>query len=80
MTSGITKIHPRRITAPALVITGEASLDKVVPVDVTTRYLKDLQSAQHVVLEHTGHIGLVTRPEAFAGVLERFVDAVRLSA
>ncbi len=71
---------PRGITAPALVITGEASLDKVVPVDVTTRYLNDLKSAQHVVLEHTGHIGLVTRPDAFANVLERFVDAVRLSA
>jgi pimeloyl-ACP methyl ester carboxylesterase len=67
---------PKQITAPALVVTGEPGLDKIVPVEVTRRYLNDLQSAQHVVLEHTGHIGLVTRPDAFAGVLERFVDAV----
>lgn len=69
-----------RIVTPALIVTGEPGLDKVVPVDVTRRYLDDLPSAHHVVLEHTGHIGLVTRPDAFAGVLERFVDAVRLSA
>ena len=35
---------------------------------------------EHVVLKRTGHIGVVTRPDAFAGVLERFVDGVRLSA
>jgi hypothetical protein len=39
-----------------------------------------LKSAQHVVLAHTGHIGLVTRPDAFADVLERFVNGVRLPA
>lgn len=71
---------PASIAAPALIVTGEPALDKIVPVEVTERYKKDLQSAQHVVLEHTGHIGLVTRPDAFAGVVERFVDAVRLSA
>lgn len=71
---------PGHILAPALVVTGEAGLDKVVPVEVTRRYLNELRSAQHVVLENTGHIGLVTKPDAFARVLERFVDAVRLSA
>jgi pimeloyl-ACP methyl ester carboxylesterase len=71
---------PRRIAAPALVVTGEPGLDRVVPVEVTKRYLDDLRSAEHVVLEQTGHLGLVTRPDAFARVLERFVNAVRLSA
>jgi pimeloyl-ACP methyl ester carboxylesterase len=52
----------------------------VVPVEVSRRYLDDLEKAEHVVLKRTGHIGLVTRPEAFAGVLERFVNGVRLSA
>jgi pimeloyl-ACP methyl ester carboxylesterase len=65
---------------PALIVTGEPVLDKVVPVDVTRRYLDDFARAEHVVLERTGHNGLITRPDAFAGVLERFVDGVRLSA
>jgi len=71
---------PRQVTAPALVVTGEPDLDRVVPVEVSRRYLDDFETAQHVVLKRTGHIGLVTRPEAFAGVLERFVNGVRLSA
>lgn len=71
---------PHRIQAPALVVTGEPGLDRVVPVEVSQRYLTDLPSVEHVVLEHTGHIGLVTRPEAFAGVLERFVNAARFCA
>jgi pimeloyl-ACP methyl ester carboxylesterase len=70
----------RRVKAPALVVTGEPGLDRVVPVDVSRRYLNELEKAEHVVLTGTGHIGLVTRPEAFAGVLERFVNGVRLSA
>jgi len=71
---------PRRVKAPALVVTGEPGLDRVVPVDVSRRYLDDLGRAEHVVLPRTGHLGVVTRPEAFAGVLERFMDGVRLSA
>jgi len=71
---------PRRIKAPALIVTGEPGLDKVVPVDESRRYLDDLRSAAHVVLKRTGHIGMVTRPEAFADVLERFVSGARISA
>lgn len=70
----------RHIDAPALIVTGEPELDRVVPVDVTRRYLDELHSAKHVVLKHTGHNGLVTRPDEFADVLGRFVDDVRLSA
>jgi pimeloyl-ACP methyl ester carboxylesterase len=71
---------PRRVKAPALLVSGEPGLDRVVPVDVSRRYLADLDRAEHVVLKRTGHLGVVTRPEAFAGVLERFMDGVRLSA
>ena len=71
---------PRRVKAPALVVTGEPGLDRVVPVDVSRRYLADLDKAEHVILKRTGHLGVVTRPQAFAGVLERFMDGVRLSA
>jgi pimeloyl-ACP methyl ester carboxylesterase len=68
------------VKAPALVVTGEPGLDRVVPVDVTRRYLDDLRTVRYEVLPHTGHIGLVTRPDAFADTLGRFVDDVRLSA
>ena len=68
------------VDAPTLVLTGEPDLDKVVPVDVTRRYLNDFAGAEHVVLERTGHNGLVTRPDAFAGVLERFVNGARIPA
>jgi 3-oxoadipate enol-lactonase len=68
------------INAPALIVTGEPELDRVVPVDVTRRYLDEFPSAKHVVLKRTGHNGLVTRPDEFADVLTRFVDGVRLSA
>ena len=68
------------VNTPTLLVTGEPELDKVVPVDVSRRYLDDFAGAEHVVLERTGHNGLVTRPDAFAGVLERFVNGSRLSA
>lgn len=71
---------PRTIRARALVMTGEPGLDQVVPVAVTEQYMSELQSAQRVVLERTGHIGLVTRPDTFAEILGRFVDHARIPA
>ena len=70
------------VKAPVLLVTGEPALDRVLPVDVTRRYLDDIDSVQHVVLEHTGHLGSVTRPFEFADVVRSFVenDGVRLSA
>lgn len=70
----------QRVTAPVLIVTGEPGLDRIVPVDITRRYLSEFKSAEHIVLEHTGHLGLVTRPDAFAGALEHFVNATRVSA
>lgn len=66
--------------SPTLIVTGEPELDRVVPVNVTRRYLDDYAGASYVVLERTGHNGLVTRPDAFASVLERFVNGARLPA
>ena len=68
------------VKAPALLVTGEPDLDKVVPVDVTRRYLEELDGAEHVILKRTGHNGLVTRPDDFAYLLGRFVDGVRRCA
>jgi 3-oxoadipate enol-lactonase len=71
---------PRRVTAPALLVTGEPGLDRVLPVDVSRRYLDDLDKAEYVMLKNTGHMGILTKPDAFAGVLERFMDGARISA
>jgi pimeloyl-ACP methyl ester carboxylesterase len=68
----------RRVTAPALLITGEPDLDRVVPVHDTLRYLELLPRAEAVRLPRTGHLGLVTRPEEFAGMVYDF--AVRCGA
>ena len=62
----------RRVTMPVLLVTGEPGLDAVVPPAATLGYLDLLPQARHVVLERTGHIGLVTRPDAFARIVGDF--------
>jgi pimeloyl-ACP methyl ester carboxylesterase len=64
----------RRIAAPTLLITGEPSLDRVVPVSSSVEYLELIPGTRHVVLERTGHIGLVSKPERFASVVSEFVN------
>jgi len=61
-----------RITAPALVVTGERQLDHVVPVEGASAYARLIPNARAVVIERTGHIGSITRPEAFASVIRTF--------
>jgi pimeloyl-ACP methyl ester carboxylesterase len=63
-----------RITAPTLVITGEPALDRVVPVEGTTAYLRLIRGAQLQCLARTGHLGSVTRPEAFHAAVKAFLD------
>jgi pimeloyl-ACP methyl ester carboxylesterase len=62
-----------RIAAPTLVITGERHLDHVVPVDGSSEYLRLIPNARAAVLERTGHLGSITRPEAFAEIVRAFV-------
>ena len=66
-----------RITAPALVITGEPQLDRVVPIESTRRYANLIRRAKYVMIERTGHNGLITRPRYFAEILSAFVNANR---
>jgi pimeloyl-ACP methyl ester carboxylesterase len=61
------------LDVPTLVITGEPQLDRVVAVASTLEYLNVLPNAAHVVLPRTGHIGLVTKPQAFATLVGEFV-------
>jgi pimeloyl-ACP methyl ester carboxylesterase len=63
----------RRITVPTLVITGESSLDRVVPVSSSLEYLQLIRGARHAVLPATGHVGFLMKPEAFAQLVGEFV-------
>lgn len=63
------------VNAPTLVITGEDELDRVVPVRITRNYAAMIAGARHEVVEGTGHIGLLTRPERYAALVSEFVYA-----
>jgi 3-oxoadipate enol-lactonase len=59
-------------SVPALVITGDAALDRVVPVRATHEYLRWLPHARVVTVAGTGHLGFITKPDVFAGILAPF--------
>ena len=63
-----------RLTQPTQVITGESSLDRVVPVCATREYAQLLSHASVVTIPRTGHLGLVTRPGEFAGLVAAFAE------
>ena len=70
-----------RVTAPTLIITGEPSLDRIVPVnDVdgvggTLEYGRRIPGARIMQLDRTGHLGCITRPREFAAAIGTFLDA-----
>jgi pimeloyl-ACP methyl ester carboxylesterase len=70
---GLASVH-----VPVLVVTGEAALDLVVPAALTAEYRRIWPHATAVTLERTGHLGLVTRPADFAGIIARFADEAGL--
>jgi pimeloyl-ACP methyl ester carboxylesterase len=63
----------RTITAPTLIITGEPGRDRVVPVEDTRRMATRIAGARCEVLPRTGHVGLETRPAAYAELIHRFL-------
>ena len=63
----------RTIRTPTLLITGEAHLDRVVPVSSTLAYLELICGARHSVLTGTGHVGYVSKPHEFARLVGEFV-------
>jgi len=69
-----------RISAPTLVVTGEPGLDHVVPVEGSSEYTRRIRNARAVVLDRTGHLGSVTRPDAFCEVVRAFVEGHRHAA
>jgi 3-oxoadipate enol-lactonase len=62
-----------RVEVPTLIVTGEAALDRVMPVRRTREYLDIWPAARTATLEQTGHLGLITRPEEFTRVVAPFV-------
>lgn len=63
----------RRIAAPTLVVTGDESLDLVVPVASTREYLQLIPGAQYVCMDCTGHLGMLTQPDRFASIVKEFL-------
>jgi pimeloyl-ACP methyl ester carboxylesterase len=80
MTGVDTTADCAHITAPTLVITGEAALDRVVPVAGSTEYGTLIRNARVAVLERTGHLGSITRPDAFAALVRDFIEGQRHAA
>jgi pimeloyl-ACP methyl ester carboxylesterase len=62
------------VRCPVLVVTGEAGLDRVVPVSLTREYHRIWPHASEAVLQRTGHLGLITRPNEFARLVVSFAD------
>jgi pimeloyl-ACP methyl ester carboxylesterase len=61
------------IKCPVLVMTGDDDLDRVVPPRSTREYLQLLPQARLTTLARTGHLGLITRPAAFAAAITTFI-------
>jgi len=62
------------IAAPTLIVTGESGLDRTVLPELSRRYCALIPHAEVKTLERTGHLGTVTRSEAFAALVSAFVD------
>jgi 3-oxoadipate enol-lactonase len=65
-----------RVVAPTLVVTGEPRLDHVVPADGSADYARLIPGAHRAVIERTGHLGSITRPEVFAAIVRGFSDSL----
>lgn len=74
--------HDRRadaaaVSRPTLIVHGESRLDHVVPPEGSSEYVRLIPGARSVELEQTGHLGTITRPDAFARVIRQFVESTR---
>ena len=69
-----------RIVAPTLVVTGERTLDHVVPVEGSSEYLRLIPGSRAAVLDRTGHLGTITRPDIFAVLVRAFAGGRRHAA
>ena len=63
-----------QLRLPTLIVTGEASLDRVVPVSLTREYARMWPHARVTEMPRTGHLGSITRPDAFAALVVPFAE------
>jgi pimeloyl-ACP methyl ester carboxylesterase len=63
------------VKVPTMIITGEESLERVVSPRMTREYLAIWPHARVETLARTGHLGLITRPDAFATLVSGFASA-----
>ena len=63
-----------RITCPTLIVHGEPALDFVVDANETANYSHLIKDAQVAIIEETGHLGSITKPQQFASVVRNFLD------
>lgn len=61
------------VTAPTLVVQGEDALDHVTGSGGTDEYVRLIRDARHARMHETGHLGSVTRPDACADIIHRFI-------
>jgi len=66
------------VRVPALVLTGEEGLDRVVPVPRTREYLRLWPHASSNVVPRTGHLAPVIKPDAFAALVASFAETNRV--
>jgi pimeloyl-ACP methyl ester carboxylesterase len=62
------------VHVPTLIVTGEAALDRVVPVARTYEYLRIWPHAEAATIARTGHLGVITRPVEFARIVTAFAE------
>lgn len=82
LTSGLASTGPggridselARVKVPTLIVTGEESLEQVVPPRLSRQYAAIWPHARVETLARTGHLGMITRPREFAALISRFVN------
>lgn len=65
-----------QLRIPALIITGEAGLDRVVPVSLTRDYLRLWPQARAASIARAGHLGPITKPDEFADLVAQFAESI----
>jgi len=63
----------RRVSAPTLVVAGDPALDRVVPADGTSDYVRLIAGARGARIDNSGHLGYITRPDVFAAIVKQFL-------
>ena len=76
----LTRVTAAGFRRPTLIVTGDPALDNVVPVAATHEYLRIWPHATIATMVRTGHLGLITRPSAFANIVVPFAEHAAVSS